>query len=271
MVKKQMIMGNALELFAKQGFEATSIQQITDKCGISKGAFYLSFKSKDELIFSLIDQFLEDLLINFEQLVKNTPDNEKLLYMYCYISLENVEKNIDLAHLFIKEASTTFNKEIFKRLDSFSSILNKFVISLLERQFPALDNHLITELAFTLNALLKGYTELFIHPKDNINIEMMSSAIEEKVTILAHHMKLSIFHSPDQLGKGLSKEQLLRIMDDATQKIESPLIVESLNILRENLLSSTLNTAIEAGLLKNLQEDIQAKPIAYLYELYKDL
>ena len=61
MIKKQLIIENAIQLFAEQGFEATSIQQITDKCGISKGAFYLSFKSKDELIFSLIDYFLETM------------------------------------------------------------------------------------------------------------------------------------------------------------------------------------------------------------------
>lgn len=39
MQKKQLIMEKSLELFAKQGFEATSVQQITDYCGISKGAF----------------------------------------------------------------------------------------------------------------------------------------------------------------------------------------------------------------------------------------
>ena len=58
MIKKQLIMEKALELFAKQGFEATSVQQITEHCGISKGAFYLSFKSKDELILALIDYFM---------------------------------------------------------------------------------------------------------------------------------------------------------------------------------------------------------------------
>ncbi len=44
-------MEKALELFSEQGFEATSVQQITERCGISKGAFYLSFKTKDELVF----------------------------------------------------------------------------------------------------------------------------------------------------------------------------------------------------------------------------
>ena len=43
MTKKQLIMEKAAELFAKQGFEATSVQQITDYCGISKVPFiYLS-------------------------------------------------------------------------------------------------------------------------------------------------------------------------------------------------------------------------------------
>ena len=58
MLKKQLIMDKALELFAEQGFEATSVQQITERCGISKGAFYLSFKSKEELILALIDDFM---------------------------------------------------------------------------------------------------------------------------------------------------------------------------------------------------------------------
>ncbi|MFS8629945.1 MAG: TetR/AcrR family transcriptional regulator, partial [Bacillales bacterium] len=52
MTKRELIMERALELFAENGFEATSVQQITERCGISKGAFYLYFKSKDELILS---------------------------------------------------------------------------------------------------------------------------------------------------------------------------------------------------------------------------
>lgn len=64
MGKKQLIMERALELFAEQGFEPTSVQQITERCGISKGAFYLSFKSKDELIVALIDQFMSQMISN---------------------------------------------------------------------------------------------------------------------------------------------------------------------------------------------------------------
>ena len=71
MSKKQLIIEKSLELFAKQGFEATSIQQITEYCGISKGAFYLSFKSKDELILALIDHFMIQFTADADYVVTN--------------------------------------------------------------------------------------------------------------------------------------------------------------------------------------------------------
>ena len=66
MMKKQLIMDKALELFSEQGFEATSVQQITERCGISKGAFYLSFKTKDELIFSMIDYHMQQFIAEID-------------------------------------------------------------------------------------------------------------------------------------------------------------------------------------------------------------
>ena len=84
MIKKQLIMEKALELFAEQGFEATSVQQITEHCGISKGAFYLSFKSKDELILALIDHFMMQFTSDIDYVVKNTKNDEELLYKFYY-------------------------------------------------------------------------------------------------------------------------------------------------------------------------------------------
>lgn len=92
MVKKQLIMDKAMELFAYQGFEATSIQQITECCGISKGAFYLSFKSKDELIMALIDRFMEDILVDIDYIVKTTND-EELLYSFYYANFQSFQKH----------------------------------------------------------------------------------------------------------------------------------------------------------------------------------
>jgi len=46
----------AMELFAEQGFGATSIPEICALAGLTKGAFYSNFASKDELFLALLDR-----------------------------------------------------------------------------------------------------------------------------------------------------------------------------------------------------------------------
>jgi TetR/AcrR family transcriptional regulator, transcriptional repressor for nem operon len=49
------------ELFLAQGVAATSLEDITGRAGVSKGLFYLYFRSKDDLLLALQDQFSVDL------------------------------------------------------------------------------------------------------------------------------------------------------------------------------------------------------------------
>ena len=52
-------MDSAEALILGNGFSGTSIDQIIDKVGITKGAFFYHFKTKDELARSLIDRYVE--------------------------------------------------------------------------------------------------------------------------------------------------------------------------------------------------------------------
>lgn len=49
----------ALELFAEQGFGATSIPEICARAGLTKGAFYSNFANKDALFLALLDRSWE--------------------------------------------------------------------------------------------------------------------------------------------------------------------------------------------------------------------
>jgi TetR/AcrR family transcriptional regulator, transcriptional repressor for nem operon len=44
-------------LFLEKGVAATSLDEITSRAGVSKGLFYLYFRSKDDLLAALQDQF----------------------------------------------------------------------------------------------------------------------------------------------------------------------------------------------------------------------
>ena len=50
----------AWELFAHQGYEGTTINAIIEKVGMSKGAFYHYFDSKQALLDGLIEQMLDE-------------------------------------------------------------------------------------------------------------------------------------------------------------------------------------------------------------------
>ena len=125
MFKKQLIMENALELFAENGIEATSIQQITERCGISKGAFYLSFKSKNELVYNLIDYFMSEIISDIEQSVNTEQDDdEDLLYNFYYTTFNAHQRYSDFAKLFMKEQTTTFDLEILELIKKYEASLN---------------------------------------------------------------------------------------------------------------------------------------------------
>ncbi len=60
----QEILQVSERLFHEKGYENTTIQNIADKCGLSKGALYHHFKSKEEV--------LEKICFNYYQLMRET-------------------------------------------------------------------------------------------------------------------------------------------------------------------------------------------------------
>ena len=67
------ILNAALELMRKDGFEAVTVRDICTRAGITTGAFYHHFKSKEELFdkgFAPLDQFMSAIL---EKLPEDDP------------------------------------------------------------------------------------------------------------------------------------------------------------------------------------------------------
>jgi AcrR family transcriptional regulator len=56
----QRLLAAATRLFAEGGFETTSVQQIVDAAGVTKGAMYHYFGSKDDLLYEIYARVLRD-------------------------------------------------------------------------------------------------------------------------------------------------------------------------------------------------------------------
>ena len=65
-LKKELILEVALELFADNGFHATSISQIAQKAGISKGLTYNYFSSKKDILDEIIKKGFDSIYYNFD-------------------------------------------------------------------------------------------------------------------------------------------------------------------------------------------------------------
>jgi AcrR family transcriptional regulator len=58
--KKQEILESAMTCFARKGFESSTVDDICVQSGLSKGAIYNYFKSKDEIYLELMHQKTEE-------------------------------------------------------------------------------------------------------------------------------------------------------------------------------------------------------------------
>lgn len=62
-----------LELFLRQGYNGTGIQQITDRAGVPKGSFYNHFESKEAFAAAIVDRYAEYSERSWARMMKTAP------------------------------------------------------------------------------------------------------------------------------------------------------------------------------------------------------
>lgn len=58
--KRKKILDKAWELFRKNGYEETKVEDITRELGVSKGSFYTYFKTKDEVLYEILERIKKE-------------------------------------------------------------------------------------------------------------------------------------------------------------------------------------------------------------------
>ena len=77
--------------FAKQGFDATSMNEIAADVGIKKPSIYAHFRNKDELFLSLIPLLIEDELEHARSTLRGGPGMRQQLLAY----LKSIRERLD--------------------------------------------------------------------------------------------------------------------------------------------------------------------------------
>lgn len=72
-LRKHAIGRAAAKLFDRKGYLETSLQDISAEAGFSKGAIYYYFSSKHEILFSILDTYMDSLLDGLEEELETIP------------------------------------------------------------------------------------------------------------------------------------------------------------------------------------------------------
>ncbi|APH03935.1 TetR/AcrR family transcriptional regulator [Bacillus weihaiensis] len=194
--RKQQVIKKAHELFINKGFQATSIQDILEYSGISKGTFYNYFSSKNELfkeVFSslrdkleeernklLIGENLSDLEVFIQQVTLMMKINKKNK-LFSLIEEVYVSNDPDLKD-FIKRSQYLTISWLYERfLDMFGEDSRPYLLDC-AILFMGMLQH-----TFQYNVLVKGeqlnHTEIIRYCVERLK-RIVDDVQEQKVQLL---------------------------------------------------------------------------------------
>ncbi len=276
MSKKQQILDAALQLFAEKGIEATSIQHITQEAGISKGAFYLSFPSKESLIKEIIDSFMKEIVTEIDRIVNGMELPDEKLRLYFHAQLALLEKHADFAKIYAQEPMHALNEEIMEKLIHYDTWIDRSLLSLLDELYGEPLRGRRYDLLISIKGFVRIYSQLVLfHPYPH-DIEKIAELLVEKTNVLATYSQTA-YLTEDMVELSMpgpeevtTQEKLLSVIDELLEDEQHPpLISESLSLIAEELQSEAPRRAILHGLQANIYDYAPANWLSYLLKKYE--
>lgn len=190
-VRRDEILDAAQRLFARQGYDATSISQIISEIGVSKGGFYHHFESKEDLVEALACRYAEQTAA-LAEVTLSDPTLDAFSRLVGFIDIMRRHK-VDSA----TELRATFepllrpeNVQLFERTrravnSVVQPLLTRIIVEgVAERTFETSDPENAAE---TILHLLSANRELFTTlymTRDRLTFERLSRTLFDKMTYL---------------------------------------------------------------------------------------
>jgi len=97
--RKEYIVEKAFDVFMNKGYDSASITVLQQELGMSRGAMYRYFKSKEELFFEVVDRYVFGFIDRFMPKITEDatlPELVEYLYHYnerlrIYFDIQNIE------------------------------------------------------------------------------------------------------------------------------------------------------------------------------------
>jgi AcrR family transcriptional regulator len=171
--KRGLIINTALKLFADNGYHSTPISKIAKDAGISKGLIYNYFESKEDLIISIMDLFIEKSGLLLNPNCDNEISNEEMENFFS-LMIDSMRNDNELWKL---QFQLSMQKEVFQiikaRMHTGSSLKHQQLIyKYFEERFtkPA-------EEMLLFSSMIKGFSLQYVFAPDIFTEEMINGFI----------------------------------------------------------------------------------------------
>jgi len=130
--KYKRIIDAATKVFAKKGFYNAKVSEIAHEAGIADGTIYIYFNHKDDILISLFEEKMKEVLDNMKKQISLESDPLKKIEKFALVHLKLIQDNKDIAEIIQVELrqSSKFmknyrNTKFFEYLDLIGHIIEE--------------------------------------------------------------------------------------------------------------------------------------------------
>ena len=118
---KEHIIQTSLKLFLKKSYRDVTMKELVEKTGLSKGAFYHYFTSKEELFREIVQFFFSYGLIDYSKM--NTNNFHQFLMDYAQTTLDSLQQLANFSSDEIDDNPFNFFFMLFEAVNRFPEFL----------------------------------------------------------------------------------------------------------------------------------------------------
>src|SRR5215203_7420728 len=98
--KRDLILKAATRVFAQNGYFNSQVADVARVAGVAAGTVYLYFKSKDDLLVSIFERSMNEVLAECRAAIEGLDDPAARLSKLAHLHLERLGRDKDLAVVF---------------------------------------------------------------------------------------------------------------------------------------------------------------------------
>lgn len=127
---------------SKRGFANTTVEQITNRANVGKGTFYLYFRTKEDVVKSMMEEMFDRVKVildrSYQSLLEPQPDFRKVIKstiletLRQYYELKDIIITVYHANFELSKELFSFRSSIFMKLRKY---VEKFIVTSQEKGF----------------------------------------------------------------------------------------------------------------------------------------